>query len=47
MKEQRWRVQAVALADSDSSFSRLLGVEICDAKEGEPKTQRYTPAPAA
>ncbi|KAK9845889.1 hypothetical protein WJX81_005213 [Elliptochloris bilobata] len=33
--------KAVAFADKDGSFSRLLGVEIGDAKEGEPKTQRY------
>ena len=33
-------LQAVALADKDGSFCRMLGVEIADAKEGEPKTQR-------
>ena len=36
-------LQAVALADKDGSFCRMLGVEIADAKEGEPKTQRCEP----
>jgi hypothetical protein len=39
------RAQAEALSDRDGSFCRMLGVEIGDAKEGEPQTQRRAPAP--